>query len=382
MWKIKIIVWALNKLSLQQNAHKVVALTEFCPFIPLSLTRFVFQENFLTEFCPFIPLSLTRFVFQENFLTEFCPFIPLSLTRFVFQENFLHTAISRIKIVFGGHSGTRIVFHGHSGTRIVFQGHSGTRIVFQGHSGTRIVFQGHSRIRQLKFSEVCCFVFCFCGWLLLLMLFVCVVVCVWGGGNYFLLGWGWGVVVSLVWFFPVSSLSDRVGYGLCHDWLRFCCCRCLDLFACIQGKMLAWFFPCPPVHLLGHFPFMSGETHRQECSKVNVGHWHVPIWASHSHCPSAENWSCSSPKGNFANARKRHLAVTYTIIINRHCDVGYRVDLSVRWLLLFLALRVRQNIDHDVVACTVYVYTHGGGSSHCRFISPLSLTYWGCILVP
>ena len=95
--------------------------------------------------------KLTANAHKAVALTEFCTFIPLSLTRFVFQENFLHTGISGIKIV----------FEGLNGIRIVFQGHSGIKSVFQGLTGIRIVFQDHSRIRQLEFSEVCCFVFVF-----------------------------------------------------------------------------------------------------------------------------------------------------------------------------------------------------------------------------
>ena len=43
---------------------------------------------------------------------------------------------------------------------------------------------------------------------------------------------------------------------------------------------------CPPVCLLGHFPSLRlvrvRAIHRQEFLKVDIDHWHIPIWTAHS----------------------------------------------------------------------------------------------------
>ena len=51
-----------------------------------------------------------------------------------------------------------------------------------------------------------------------------------------------------------------------------------------QDTSHLWWLLCLPVHLLSHFPYfgMSRAVNPLEFLKVDVDHWHIPVWASHS----------------------------------------------------------------------------------------------------
>ena len=83
---------------------------------------------------------------------------------------------------------------------------------------------------------------------------------------------------------PLSSRSSKVWCPWLCQFVPACSVSSSLTIQIFQDASHLWGLLCPPAYLLGHFPSLW---HVQDStptgfSRVDVEHWHISVWASHS----------------------------------------------------------------------------------------------------